>query len=210
MFSFFFQAEDGIRDFHVTGVQTCALPISNDRRGKNLKVYDPRKGSQYYLSIQEIKKQAHYTKDQWDLAETEDKIKSLCANELKDYKIDFKKALDENGHATLFNKLTYFKYLKGNFGFRDFEAEQNFLNDLLKNQDISNVPNTFKTLELDKGKIKNSAPLILVVKPNEDPNKQISYPPEPAKNLYWQLYKQLGEYKKLWYNYIFAELFSSH
>src|SRR5690606_41027939 len=27
-FAFFFQAEDGIRDFHVTGVQTCALPIS--------------------------------------------------------------------------------------------------------------------------------------------------------------------------------------
>src|SRR5690606_40778700 len=25
--AFFFQAEDGIRDFHVTGVQTCALPI---------------------------------------------------------------------------------------------------------------------------------------------------------------------------------------
>src|SRR6266511_4957374 len=28
---FFFQAEDGIRDFHVTGVQTCALPISLER-----------------------------------------------------------------------------------------------------------------------------------------------------------------------------------
>src|SRR2546428_12368947 len=26
---FFFQAEDGIRDLIVTGVQTCALPISN-------------------------------------------------------------------------------------------------------------------------------------------------------------------------------------
>ena len=26
-FSFFFQAEDGIRDYDVTGVQTCALPI---------------------------------------------------------------------------------------------------------------------------------------------------------------------------------------
>src|SRR5439155_6023186 len=26
-FVFFFQAEDGIRDGHVTGVQTCALPI---------------------------------------------------------------------------------------------------------------------------------------------------------------------------------------
>src|SRR5690606_39734272 len=30
-FFFFFQAEDGIRDFHVTGVQTCALPISTPR-----------------------------------------------------------------------------------------------------------------------------------------------------------------------------------
>src|SRR5205807_3467363 len=27
---FFFQAEDGIRDYKVTGVQTCALPISPD------------------------------------------------------------------------------------------------------------------------------------------------------------------------------------
>src|SRR3989454_8851419 len=28
---FFFQAEDGIRDYKVTGAQTCALPISRDR-----------------------------------------------------------------------------------------------------------------------------------------------------------------------------------
>src|SRR5690606_40866573 len=27
----FFQAEAGIRDFHVTGVQTCALPIYGDQ-----------------------------------------------------------------------------------------------------------------------------------------------------------------------------------
>src|SRR5256886_5946842 len=30
---FFFQAEDGIRDLTVTGVQTCALPISLDADG---------------------------------------------------------------------------------------------------------------------------------------------------------------------------------
>src|SRR5256885_10011655 len=29
---FFFQAEDGIRDYKVTGVQTCALPISHRER----------------------------------------------------------------------------------------------------------------------------------------------------------------------------------
>src|SRR5438105_7204033 len=32
-FFFFFQAEDGIRDPLVTGVQTCALPISAERSG---------------------------------------------------------------------------------------------------------------------------------------------------------------------------------
>src|SRR5256885_4835887 len=43
---FFFQAEDGIRDYKVTGVQTCALPIcshgwhsENDRRGGNSMTY---------------------------------------------------------------------------------------------------------------------------------------------------------------------------
>src|SRR5437868_9651315 len=31
-FFFFFQAEDGIRDRNVTGVQTCALPICRNSR----------------------------------------------------------------------------------------------------------------------------------------------------------------------------------
>ena len=34
VFFFFFQAEDGIRDDLVTGVQTCALPISATRTGQ--------------------------------------------------------------------------------------------------------------------------------------------------------------------------------
>src|SRR2546430_6305012 len=33
VFFFFFQAEDGIRDLTVTGVQTCALPISLNAQG---------------------------------------------------------------------------------------------------------------------------------------------------------------------------------
>src|SRR3989442_6452062 len=33
-FFFFFQAEDGIRDADVTGVQTCALPISSRATGR--------------------------------------------------------------------------------------------------------------------------------------------------------------------------------
>src|SRR6266540_5907752 len=33
--NFFFQAEDGIRDLYMTGVQTCALPISRGGRGEH-------------------------------------------------------------------------------------------------------------------------------------------------------------------------------
>src|SRR5690349_24024163 len=36
MCCFFFQAEDGIRDLYVTGVQTCALPISTRKTKRNL------------------------------------------------------------------------------------------------------------------------------------------------------------------------------
>src|SRR5699024_11377002 len=36
---FFFQAEDGIRDRNVTGVQTCALPISPEFTGNTGFIY---------------------------------------------------------------------------------------------------------------------------------------------------------------------------
>src|SRR5256885_4664468 len=34
VYFFFFQAEDGIRDYKVTGVQTCALPISQSAKAQ--------------------------------------------------------------------------------------------------------------------------------------------------------------------------------
>src|SRR5690606_39543971 len=50
----FFQAEDGIRDFHVTGVQTCALPILSEElsaeaspRRSSLKWFLIRKSLKY-------------------------------------------------------------------------------------------------------------------------------------------------------------------
>src|SRR2546427_6869554 len=47
-FCFFFQAEDGIRDLTVTGVQTCALPISSygtwstSKRWPTIRIMMPR------------------------------------------------------------------------------------------------------------------------------------------------------------------------
>src|SRR5699024_11461295 len=43
---FFFQAEDGIRDRNVTGVQTCALPISRHHDG------DPVSGELFHERVE--------------------------------------------------------------------------------------------------------------------------------------------------------------
>src|SRR5256885_12739420 len=48
---FFFQAEDGIRDYKVTGVQTCALPISSGG------------SSEYYLTVSELRAHPAYDQD---------------------------------------------------------------------------------------------------------------------------------------------------
>src|SRR2546425_10075100 len=53
-FFFFFQAEDGIRDKLVTGVQTCALPICTWRFGdKVYQCWAVRKGGHGYLTMRE-------------------------------------------------------------------------------------------------------------------------------------------------------------
>src|SRR5699024_11961993 len=43
MIFFFFQAEDGIRDRNVTGVQTCALPICDSSAKRAISVYRLRR-----------------------------------------------------------------------------------------------------------------------------------------------------------------------
>src|SRR3712207_7189769 len=47
LYFFFFQAEDGIRDIGVTGVQTCALPISRIR----YHIISDRIDDAYYLVV---------------------------------------------------------------------------------------------------------------------------------------------------------------
>src|SRR5690625_5202274 len=61
MNSFCFQAEDGIRDGHVTGVQTCALPISYNTLGYRVgKILTQRTSyCQYHLSYTDLVAVSH-------------------------------------------------------------------------------------------------------------------------------------------------------
>src|SRR6266481_6484612 len=61
MVNFFFQAEDGIRDGTVTGVQTCALPIFADLKGKAIGVTAP--GATTWLLARMLAKQQGWNPD---------------------------------------------------------------------------------------------------------------------------------------------------
>src|SRR5258706_10304236 len=51
VFFFFFQAEDGIRDWSVTGVQTCALPICRNVLGGAARAAAPLDGARVLLEL---------------------------------------------------------------------------------------------------------------------------------------------------------------
>src|SRR5947208_5609830 len=54
MFFFFFQAEDGIRDDLVTGVQTCALPISFSLGHPSARFFVMQLTASTYLDLQKL------------------------------------------------------------------------------------------------------------------------------------------------------------
>ena len=61
--------------------------VVNELKGDKLKIYDPSKGSQYFLSLQELKKKSHYSKSSWDFAQTEEKVFAICSPDLEQYNI---------------------------------------------------------------------------------------------------------------------------
>src|SRR2546430_8800221 len=60
---FFFQAEDGIRDLTVTGVQTCALPISKHLKIPGCVAIDVRPCFKGFYSKAEKSSLAYYLKE---------------------------------------------------------------------------------------------------------------------------------------------------
>src|SRR2546427_1358187 len=70
LFFFFFQAEDGIRDLTVTGVQTCALPICWRSRFSHCLLFNPTDSkSAAYNPLLEVRRGAHEVRDVQNIAD---------------------------------------------------------------------------------------------------------------------------------------------
>src|SRR5699024_11822730 len=72
IFFFFFQAEDGIRDRNVTGVQTCALPISSAEA----------KLGQYEQAIEQMKRAEDQHREQEAAYEDNKKLQQKYQKEI--------------------------------------------------------------------------------------------------------------------------------
>ncbi|XMO87316.1 ABC transporter transmembrane domain-containing protein [Algibacter sp. AS12] len=184
------------------------IVINGIKRGR-LKVYDSNRVKTYYITLQKLKKIAHYSDSYLDQVSMTERLNIIINSELETYKVDKSKALRDNDVTTLFNKLMYFGYYQENYPFTDKKLEKKFLEDLIFDQDLLAIPEHFKTLGLNKSKIKVKAPLILTVKAKD--KRPIVHPdyPDNEESMYLKLLRGLKSDRKLWYIYIFTAIFAA-
>lgn len=182
--------------------------VVNGFSGNKLRIFDPSRSRPYYLTFLELRTIAHYTNSYWELVDFQDKVEALCSAELSRYKISLTEMLSTQDPIHIFNKLVYFTHLRDDYGFKDEKSEKAFLDDLLRNQEISMLPKQYRHIKYEDAKVKLSAPLVLSVKSVAD---QESKPSEVAeqKNIYQRLIGELGGNKKLWYIYLLTALFAA-
>ncbi|MEN9918821.1 MAG: hypothetical protein RL662_1257 [Bacteroidota bacterium] len=174
-----------------------------------LKIFDPAEQKPYFLSLSEIRKVAYYSNSYVEYIGTKEKTGVLCNQILASYGIDVNDINTSFTFDTIYNKITYFLYIKQEYRLVDTEAEKKCLEDILFNQDIPLVPKHFKTLSYEGKQLKIKTPVILTVKSDIKQTVESTVIPEKEENMYLSLFKQLGKSKKIWYIYILIALFSA-
>jgi ATP-binding cassette, subfamily B, bacterial HlyB/CyaB len=162
-------------------------------------IINPAQGQEERWSHSEIFNKAHLASVYFDLISSSQLIDQLLKKELFDYGLD-PQDLKENP-AVLMNKMTYFSYLKDNYGFLDKKSEREFLMDLLLNQQINFLPKQFRSVKIREEKLKLNVPVVLTVKNNKQ-TKSPNLENYPNSNVYRRLYDELKPYHNLWFIYI--------
>src|SRR5580765_2537448 len=134
-------------------------------KGKKFLVLDPAEAGTTEWSVSEFIKYAHTSTVYYDWISNKEILQQLLLEELNLYGIKLNGFASED-ETVIANKLTYFSYIKENFGFASKESERDFLNDLLHNLEIS-VPAQFRSLKLEQEKLRIKTPVVLTVKKTE-------------------------------------------
>jgi ATP-binding cassette, subfamily B, bacterial HlyB/CyaB len=198
----------------------CILPVRNPRgqhyvviegiHKKKARVLDPATGQTYNWSFTELTNRAYTGTANYDYVSNSQILTNTIVQELEAYKID-PSEVEQFDKAEVINKLTYFSYLKENFGFANQEAEKNFLKDLLFNQEMGMIPQQFKTLKLKEAKLRITVPVVLTVHKSDEIqlNKPTAESTAKPVNSYRRLVSEMKPYHKLWGIYIISALIAA-
>jgi ATP-binding cassette, subfamily B, bacterial HlyB/CyaB len=173
-------------------------------------VLDPATGQTYNWSFTELTNRAYTGTANYDYVSNSQILTNTIVQELEAYKID-PSEVEQFDKAEVINKLTYFSYLKENFGFANQEAEKNFLKDLLFNQEMGMIPQQFKTLKLKEAKLRITVPVVLTVHKSDEIqlNKPTAESTAKPVNSYRRLVSEMKPYHKLWGIYIISALIAA-
>ncbi len=180
--------------------------VINDIKSYKFHVLDPAETRPYRLSVEEFKKKAYYSSSNLKYVDLESLLQAKVKEELDKYSIKIDIPPSHQELTEMFNKLSYFTHVKENFGFKDEEAAQRFLNDLLFHQELKHIPKHFQGLNYKKGQVKIKAPVLLSVKKTEQTQSADS---GKSSNPYWRLYKSIAGIKELWFIFLFTAILAS-
>lgn len=194
----------------------CILPVKSSTglhyvviygvEGKKLLVMDPAEAGSLTWNFSEFMRRANSSVVYYDKMSSKQVLQQLIKDELKKYNFRPEGNLPQD-ESTMANKLTYFSYLKENYGFSSAESEAKFLRDLVYRLELSAVPNEFKALTTDNEKLSIKTPVVLTVKPTG--TIYIANSPQKDKRKtgsYRKLFREMHQFRKIWYIYIVAAL----
>lgn len=200
-------------------VLPCIMPVKNNHglhyvviygiEKNKLLVLDPANPGRFRWSYSELVQHASSTPVMYNWADSVQVIQQMIQQELDLYNISIT-SLPVQHETVIANKLTYFSYLKDNFGFSSAEAERNFLQDLLFNLRIDILPKEFRAMHLEAAKLKINTPVVLTIQKaagtvaNTAPVRTGT-----TEGIYKKLFRELRSYKKIWYIFICTALFGA-
>jgi subfamily B ATP-binding cassette protein HlyB/CyaB len=197
----------------------CILPVKDPQglhyvviygiEKNKLLVLDPANPGQFKWTCNELIHHASTTQVLYNWMESSQVISQMIRQELGHYNIDPSAFYAEQQVAVL-NKLTYFSYLKENFGFASSESERSFLIDLLGNLNINMLPKEFQAMHVEDSKLKITTPVVLSVTEKEAAvSTAIASAKQKEPGLYKKLFKEMSGYRKIWYIFICTALFGA-
>lgn len=180
--------------------------VIHELKNYKFKVLDPAKSKPYEVSLDEFKKKVYYSSSSLDYVDIEETLKMQVNEGLRKYNVTLKTTPTHTELADLFNKLVYFSYIEEKYGFKTKEAGQEFLKDLIFNQELKHIPKHFQEIAYKKEKIKIKAPVFLSIKKTDNIKNAVG---KPSGNVYWRLFKTIGSIKSLWYIFLGTALLIS-